>query len=118
MSQASPRIEGTELLAIGEWKMANGQFHETNKAISPMPRFCGQLREACMFVRSASYVKTTGEWAALAPRRSVESAAKRYARQNMVAVVMLGNDDAVLYLYDVANDRVAKTIRRQPEWVA
>ena len=71
-----------------------------------------------MFVRSASYVKTTGEWAALAPRRSVESAAKRFARDNMVAVVMLANDDAVAYLYDVANDRVAKKICRDVEWVA
>lgn len=29
-----------------------------------------------MFVRSAPFVKTTGEWASRAPRRSVESAAK------------------------------------------
>lgn len=70
-----------------------------------------------MFVSSASYVKTSREWAALAPRRSVESAAKRYARENMVAVVMLGNDDAVSYLFDVANDRVVKTIHRNVEWV-
>jgi len=71
-----------------------------------------------MFVLSAPYVKTTGEWAARSRRRSVEAAAKRYAREHMVAVVMLGNDDAVAYLYDVANDRVAKSIYRQPEWVA
>lgn len=71
-----------------------------------------------MFSRSASFVKTTGEWAALAKRRSVESAAKAYAKANMVAVVMLGNDDAVMYLYDVANDRVAKKICRNVEWVA
>lgn len=69
-----------------------------------------------MFVSSASYVKTSREWAALAPRRSIESAAKRYARENMVAVVMLGNDDAVSYLFDVANDRVVKTIHRNVEW--
>lgn len=69
-----------------------------------------------MFVSSASYVKTPREWAALAPRRSVESAAKRYAREKMVAVVMLGNDDAVSYLFDVANDRVVKTIHRNVEW--
>ncbi len=71
-----------------------------------------------MFVSSASHVKTAREWAALAPRRSVESAAKHYARENMVAVVMLGNDDAVSYLFDVANDRVVKTIHRNVEWGA
>ena len=71
-----------------------------------------------MFVYSANYVKTPQEWAALAPRRGVESAAKRYARENMAAVVMLGNDDAVSYLFDVANDRVVKTIHRNVEWVA
>ncbi|EPR09793.1 hypothetical protein M527_06600 [Sphingobium indicum IP26] len=86
--------------------------------LQTLPQFGGQHREACMFVRSASYVKTTKEWAALAPRRSVESAAKRFARENMIAVVMLGNDDAVAYLYDPANDRVAKAIYRHPEWVA
>ena len=71
-----------------------------------------------MFVSSAPYVKTSREWAAHAPRRSVESAAKRYARENMAAVVMLGNDDAVSYLFDVANDRVVKTIHRNVEWAA
>lgn len=71
-----------------------------------------------MFSRSASYVKTTGEWAARAKRRGVEAAAKAYARQNMVAVVMLANDDAVAYLYDVANDRVAKQVCRGVNWVA
>ena len=71
-----------------------------------------------MFVRSAPFVKTTREWAAMAPRRSVDRAAKRYARDNMVAIVMLANDDAVAYLYDVANDRVATKIVRKPEWVA
>lgn len=71
-----------------------------------------------MFSRSASYVKTTREWAARAKRRSVEAAAKAYARQNMVAVVMLGNDDAVAYMYDVANDRVAKQVYRGVEWAA
>jgi hypothetical protein len=71
-----------------------------------------------MFVSSASYVKTAREWAALAPRGSVESAAKAYARANMVAVVMLGNDDAVSYLFDVANDRVVKRIDRNVRWVA
>lgn len=71
-----------------------------------------------MFSRSASFVKTTGEWAAMAKRRSVEAAAKAYARAHMVAIVMLGNDDAVVYLYDVANDRVVKKICRKPEWAA
>lgn len=83
-----------------------------------LPQFSGQLREVFMFSRSAFFVKTAGEWAALAPRRSVESAAKRFARENMVAVAMLANDDAVMYLYDAANDRVATKIVRQPEWVA
>jgi hypothetical protein len=71
-----------------------------------------------MFVSSASYVKTAREWAAMAPRGSVESAAKAYARANMVAVVMLGNDDAVSYLFDVANDRVVKRIDRNVRWVS
>ena len=71
-----------------------------------------------MFSRSASFVKTTGEWAALAKRRSVEAAAKAYAKAHMVAVVMLGNDDAAVYLYDVANDRVAKQVHRNVEWAA
>lgn len=84
----------------------------------PQPQSGGQPREVVMFSRSAFFVKTTSEWAALAPRRSVESAAKRFARENMVAVAMLANDDAVMYLYDAANDRVATKIVRQPEWVA
>jgi hypothetical protein len=54
----------------------------------------------------------------MAPRGSVESAAKAYARANMVAVVMLGNDDAVSYLFDVANDRVVKRIDRNVRWVS
>ena len=69
-----------------------------------------------MFVRSASFVKTPREWAALAPRRSVERAARAYAKANMVAVVMLANDDAVSYLYDVANDRVVKTLHKEVRW--
>jgi hypothetical protein len=76
------------------------------------------LKEVPMFVRSASFVKTSREWAALAPRGSVESAAKAYAKAHMVAVVMLANDDAVVYLYDVANDRVAKKVCRDVRWVA
>ena len=69
-----------------------------------------------MFSRSASFVKTTGEWAAQAKRRGVETAAKAYAKRHMVAVVMLANDDAVGYFYDVANDRVATKVFRNPIW--
>lgn len=58
------------------------------------------------------------EFAIYKERRSVEAAARRFARENMVAVVMLANDDAVMYLYDAANDRVATKIVRQPEWAA
>ncbi len=72
--------------------------------------------EAAMFSRSASFVKTTGEWAARAKRRGVEAAAKAYAKEHMVAVVMLANDDAVGYFYDVANDRVATKIFSNPSW--
>lgn len=71
-----------------------------------------------MFSRSASYVKTTGEWAARSPRRSVDAAAKRFARENMVAVVMLGNDNAVAYLYDPCNDRVVRKGYENVEWSA
>lgn len=83
-----------------------------------VPQSSGQPMEVVMFSRSAPFVKTTREWAALSPRRGVEGAAKRFARDNMVAVVMLSNDDAVMYLYDAANDRVATKIVRQPEWAA
>lgn len=71
-----------------------------------------------MFVRSAPFVKTTQEWAARAKRRSVDAAASAYARANMVAVVMLANDDAVAYLYDPANDRVTRATYRNVEWAA
>lgn len=69
-----------------------------------------------MFVRSASFVKTAQEWAALSPRGSVENAARAYAKANMVAVVMRGDDSAVSYLYDVANDRVAKKVWPKVRW--
>lgn len=98
--------------------IAYGSKVEMTNDSQPLPQFCGQPWEVVMFSRSAFFVKTTGEWAALAPRRSVESAAKRFAREHMVAVVMLANDDAVMYLYDAANDRVATKIVRQPEWGA
>lgn len=71
-----------------------------------------------MFSRSAPHVKTTKEWAALSPRRGVESAAKKFAEQNMVAVVMLGNDDAVVYLHDVMNKVVKKAVHRGVTWAA
>lgn len=71
-----------------------------------------------MFVRSAAFVKTVNEWAALAPRRSVDRAARAFAKDNMVAVVMHGDDSATAYLYDVMNDRVAKVRHSAPEWVA
>lgn len=71
-----------------------------------------------MFVRSAPFVKTTAEWAALAPRRSVDRAARDFAKTNMVAVVMRGDDSAVSYLYDPMNSRVVRTTHARPEWVA
>jgi len=71
-----------------------------------------------MFVRSAPFVKTTREWAALAPRRSFDAAARAFARANMVAVIMMGDDSAVSYLHDVESGKVVKTMHRNVEWVA
>lgn len=71
-----------------------------------------------MFVRSAPFVKTTAEWAALASRRSADRAARAYAARNMVAVMMRGDDSAVSYLYDVENDKVVRTVHKNVEWVA
>lgn len=71
-----------------------------------------------MFVRSAPFVKTTAEWAALAARRSADRAARSYAVRNMVAIIMRADDSAVSYLYDVANDRVVRTVHRDVVWVA
>jgi len=71
-----------------------------------------------MFVLSAPFVKTAREWAALAKRRSVESAARAYAKANMVAVVLCGDDSAVSYMYDVEGDKVVRTVHRNVEWVA
>jgi hypothetical protein len=88
---------------------------ETSKTIRS-GQFRPSPKESAMFSRSAFFVKTASEWAARAPRRSVESAAKEFARRNMIAVVLLGNDDAVAYLYDAASDRVAKEVHRKPEW--
>lgn len=71
-----------------------------------------------MLSLSAPFVKTTREWAARSPRRSADAAARRFAREHMVAVILAPNDDAVIYLYDVANDRVARTVEKNPRWVA
>jgi len=71
-----------------------------------------------MFSRSASYIKTTQEWASFSSRRSADAAARKFARENMVAGVHLANDDVALYCYDVANDRVSRKVYRHPEWVA
>lgn len=71
-----------------------------------------------MFSRSASYIKPTPEWRAMSSRRSADAAARRYARENMVAGILLANDDVALYCYDVANDRVSRKVYRNPEWVA
>ena len=71
-----------------------------------------------MFSLSASYLKTTQEWAALSTRRSADAAARRFARENMVAGIHLANDDVALYLYDVANNRISRKVYRNPEWVA
>lgn len=71
-----------------------------------------------MFVRSAAHVKTVNEWKALSRRHSADGAARTFARRNMVAVIMRGDDSATVYLYDVANDRLAKVNHATPEWVA
>lgn len=71
-----------------------------------------------MFSLSASYIKTTQEWASLSSRRSADAAARRFARQNMVAGIHLANDDVALYCFDVANDRISRKVYRKPEWVA
>jgi hypothetical protein len=71
-----------------------------------------------MFVRSAPFVKTTSDWAALAPRRSWDRAARAYAVRNMVAVVLRCDDSAISYLYDVERKRVIRTRHANVEWVA
>lgn len=71
-----------------------------------------------MFVRSAPFVKTVREWQSLSSRRSADAAARRFAKANMVAIVMRGDDSAVAYLYDVTNDRVARVVHAAPDWVA
>jgi len=71
-----------------------------------------------MFVLSAPFVKTVNEWRALSKRKSVDAAARAYAKANMVAVVMCGDDSAVAYLYDAMNDRVAVKTHKHVEWAA
>lgn len=94
------------------------QANATNRQNQPQPQFGGQPWEASMFVRSASYVKTVNEWKAHSPRRSWKAGARRYARANMAAVVMRGDDSAVSFLYDPANDRVVEREWQSVEWVA
>jgi hypothetical protein len=76
------------------------------------------LMAAPLFSRSASFVKSANEWRGLAARKSVEGAAKAYAKANMVAVIHCADDSAVGFFYDVANDRVAKVTYRNVEWAA
>lgn len=71
-----------------------------------------------MFVRSAPYVKTANEWKALSPRRSWKAGARRFAKTNMVAVVMRADDSAVTFLYDVANNRIVEREWAGVEWAA
>lgn len=71
-----------------------------------------------MFVLSAPFVKTANEWKALSKRKSVDGAARAYAKANMCAVVMCGDDSAVSYLYDVMNDRVSVKTHKHVEWAA
>lgn len=70
------------------------------------------------FSRSASFVKSANEWRGLSRRKSVEGAAKAFAKANMVAVVHRADDSAVGFFYDVANDRVSKVTYRNVEWAA
>jgi len=71
-----------------------------------------------MFSLSAPFVKTANEWRSKSRRKSIDGAARAYAKSNMVAIVMCGDDSAVSYLYDVANDRVARTVHKNVEWAA
>ena len=70
------------------------------------------------FSRSAFFVKTANEWRGLSARKSVDGAAKVFAKANMVAVIHRADDSAVGYFYDVANDRVSKVTYQEVEWVA
>lgn len=71
-----------------------------------------------MFVLSAPYVKTANEWKAASRRHSIDGSARAYAKANMVAVVLCGDDSAVSYLYDVMNDRISVKSYKNVEWVS
>lgn len=79
-----------------------------------------------MFHRSAPHVKTPQEWAALSGNlkgsrfvsaRATEAGARRYARENMVAVVMHADDTATAFLFDAESGRVVKRPRAAVAWV-
>lgn len=70
------------------------------------------------FSISAFYVKSANEWRGLAARKSVEGAARAFAKANMAAVIHRADDSAVAFFYDVANDRVAKVTYPKVTWVA
>lgn len=86
------------------------------------PACAHSLKEASMsapsFPRFASFVKSANEWRGMSRRKSVEGAAKAFAKVNMVAVIHCADDGAVGFFYDVANDRVAKVTYSNVEWVA
>lgn len=71
-----------------------------------------------MFFLSASHVKTANEWRGLSKRKSVDGAARAYAKENMVAIIHRADDSAVAYLFDVANARVSKTSYPKVNWTA
>lgn len=73
---------------------------------------------AVSFSRTAPFVKSANEWRGLARRHSVESAAKAFARKNMVAVIHRADDSAVGFFFDVANNRVARVTYPTVEWLA
>lgn len=66
--------------------------------------------------KSAQYVKTLHEWAYLAPRRSAESAARKYASKHGLAVIMRGDDSASIYRNDPNTDRIVKKTIRNVIW--
>lgn len=70
------------------------------------------------FSRSAPFVKSANEWRGLSRRKSVDGAAKAFAKANMVAVIHRADDSAVGYFFDVANERVARVTYPQVEWLA
>ena len=73
---------------------------------------------AASFSRSAFFVKSANEWRGLSVRKSIEGAARAFAKTNMVAVIHRTDDSAVGFFYDVANDRVARVTYPQVEWLA